>query len=1455
MITTKQAFNISRQIHIPNKHANLDVLYGPYESINQARESVPEVLRERGLTVGIINSFNGKLLEYWWKDGVTDSDLVIKQTSSGGDENSIPIYTMQMVEQLNPQGGYITIPNKSDLSGEVQNFTYSTSENGQIANILFSALRQLQAEVARLKNSYLYGMNSYKNRDTAFSAVLSDYEDESEEPLWAIDPEGLSLLQQVSIDSNSDIHGRVYVDKNKLVIEEGTWESKTVSDIQDPKTIFYVTLSNSNVIFSFDNTKENDEVEYINLNLQQHVNDNSPQNIMLILSKKQENKGENYIYITSDNIETDRNIIKGYYNPSSNQIQNSKYVINGSLSFNQISLSNTNLSNLSVYSKYQDFSKEVIPSKPNSKYKYDVAHITIRSVDDYQTLKDIVGFLQDDELVYCKGNRSLYIVDNGQIQIIGSKSSSPDDGTDDMSDTQILNKLESLGILYNDDSKTLKLNDISDITFINDDTGYKYNFKVDAYGNLKGNKVPNITETLAKQVEGKTFNDTNVRGFVATLANFAEGKSATADFKLNSDRVKIGAVYAPSSSDIIHGCTHGYIELENTSDKNFPLDGCYIHCARTDKSGNDMDVVHLALDGYVPAGGTYLIRCKQYAYEDDSNVFIKVNTFDKEWYVNGQLLDLTLYQNTKLGLALTYGYENLKNDDILVSIIQAKSNSTYTSAGLSLKDDSEIYTYPYAIHKSLIDSIYIGNAYTTTNGSGIWAASSAFTRKSNCIYKNMFELDPAKQAFQAFTLKDSSRVRWGWSKGNSFKTATDYQYLTLNNEFIEFPNSDEKYPVSKFTPKASFEHKNVCTDKTKLDLNKPNMVTCSFGINIYTTRCFNWISAGLFDEYVFIKNLDNGKEWTKIASYGQTESDSRRKQFNQSTLDAVYNRISRRFPADNTLYTSHKCIIELSQEDSNPKTYTYVVGRALKDGTPDFDHCSEEYTFTLYPDNYTPRIYQITDQQGFHWIEYQVWAAVAKKVNEQIENDKQENVIPILINTGDMTQNGTRINEWLDYYNAGKCLFNHLEQMNVVGNNDLCGTDVDKLGTGDDPGKSNSFYFHLFYCYEISELPSRIPIINGKYIPSLYYFDSINTRYLMVNSEIKDTNCSAWFNLKSNNNVVNIYTGYDIPATGDPTYVANTLNFNPIYNQIYNICYEVRNESLQDKKEIIGVCHELPFTVITTESIGDGNAGDTPIKSIPRSVSNDTKLVGSHLNQLNPQDRKGTYWFSRLMEYFGVRLIIGGHKHTYACTYPLRENYYYKDSQSDEQWKNSRDNGPKPMSSSLETDIISFVNPNDPSDQKNLTKFPLTKRKSVTDTSIPGVFLPYEANENLTGGIIYFMCQASGYKLTSNKELPTKLQKFSQIIPETNYDPTTKESTANSNQKYPMFSVISQNLVDNEIKFNIKLIRVEGIFSNDYKFTQSTYNSGEPSFKYLTVDVNNDYGTWGSADENLIENI
>jgi len=106
--------------------------------------------------------------------------------------------------------------------------------------------------------------------------------------------------------------------------------------------------------------------------------------------------------------------------------------------------------------------------------------------------------------------------------------------------------------------------------------------------------------------------------------------SELSDIKLYSDRIKIGSFYAPAITNKTFGCSHCFIELENTSDKDFPLDGCYLHFAHNvEINGEPTPIVnHLALKGYIPANGTYLIRGAKKAEFDDPNTFIKVKTFD-----------------------------------------------------------------------------------------------------------------------------------------------------------------------------------------------------------------------------------------------------------------------------------------------------------------------------------------------------------------------------------------------------------------------------------------------------------------------------------------------------------------------------------------------------------------------------------------------------------------------------------------------------------------------------------------------------------------------------------------------------------------------------------------------------------------------------------------------------------
>lgn len=101
------AFNISQPIDVRSKCANIDILYGPYNSIEEACQAILSTRRTIGRTVGIID--NGSILEYWWKSGIGDEDLVQKVEqlnlslhligdSSFTKEEGEPIYGKFMVE-------------------------------------------------------------------------------------------------------------------------------------------------------------------------------------------------------------------------------------------------------------------------------------------------------------------------------------------------------------------------------------------------------------------------------------------------------------------------------------------------------------------------------------------------------------------------------------------------------------------------------------------------------------------------------------------------------------------------------------------------------------------------------------------------------------------------------------------------------------------------------------------------------------------------------------------------------------------------------------------------------------------------------------------------------------------------------------------------------------------------------------------------------------------------------------------------------------------------------------------------------------------------------------------------------------------------------------------------------------------------------------------------------------
>jgi hypothetical protein len=289
-------------------------------------------------------------------------------------------------------------------------------------------------------------------------------------------------------------------------------------------------------------------------------------------------------------------------------------------------------------------------------------------------------------------------------------------------------------------------------------------------------------------------------------------------------------------------------------------------------------------------------------------------------------------------------------------------------------------------------------------------------------------------------------------------------------------------------------------------------------------------------------------------------------------------------------------------------------------------------------------------------------------------------------------------------------------------------------------------------------------------------------------------------------------------------------------------------EDANTKKTIV-FCLEMPFTVITNSSISLGQI------AVYRSISNADALVGCHMNQIiNTEVGAGIYWFSRLLEYRNIKLCVGGHKHTFMLTYPLAENYKYRNDITSNEWHDSNDGGyimeetleseqrienpditakNKYIPSKIDWFTIStyYKNSEGGNATINTSKFPYTVRNNISDSgsgdTTKTFFYPFTPVDSLPHPVVYLMCQATGYKQTSNKELPTPSQKFSRIIPKT--VPGDSSDTASADQKYPMFSILTLS----PTQINIKLGRILNIMdSKGFKFTQFVHGNGNTSIEW-----------------------
>ena len=111
---------------------------------------------------------------------------------------SIPVMSQSMVDEIDADSDidfdssddpYIFFDDGASLEGEAEENSVITAKNGTYLYIMMQTIRALQEEVARLKNSFEFGIDSYKDDTTAKSRVIEEYSDvAAREPLWGIDP-------------------------------------------------------------------------------------------------------------------------------------------------------------------------------------------------------------------------------------------------------------------------------------------------------------------------------------------------------------------------------------------------------------------------------------------------------------------------------------------------------------------------------------------------------------------------------------------------------------------------------------------------------------------------------------------------------------------------------------------------------------------------------------------------------------------------------------------------------------------------------------------------------------------------------------------------------------------------------------------------------------------------------------------------------------------------------------------------------------------------------------------------------------------------------------------------------------------------------------------------------------------------------------------------------------------
>lgn len=935
-----------------------------------------------------------------------------------------------------------------------------------------------------------------------------------------------------------------------------------------------------------------------------------------------------------------------------------------------------------TYEEYNERLQELTDTGDGIKPNYSegneptVNHISIKMGTWDQLNGNKRNFI-NGELLWCTDKTKLYIYNNGILYAVGGSGSTNDDST--MNEQQINDLIDS------------KLESVEQIGFIP------------------------VGSDSAKYI-AKVNNEGKLVVYDNSLDDYPESPSTNYYYSgtVSNEGLVINSFYLGGNSNDEHSyqpCSHNFVEIANVwmdgkaNTKDISLNGLYLLYFGENVSKWQI----LPLWGKIPAGGTFLIRGAQCSVMDSNTTKLKIKNYDMEWNISstdsstGEIVQSPIkFSQDNAVFYLCWGTKDQKFYEL-----NSDTPTDNLSTTLQLMDSSNS-----TCAKGYIDLASFNNEKICEKSTYVLPTGK---KAKDVLFRRWYMLDPVTQ----------SNPKDGISKHNNRK------YLSAT--YLTGANVGENCSIEEFTPKTSYENKTIGNTRSLFLENEPNTITCTFGIQatdntnstdgvkgsngkgIGATRGFCWNSVGYFDEYLMFKKQSD-TEWKKVESIKENiTAESYRSQLLEQgvTIPLCINNDYKQYYERirwETSYgqsvTTHKVLI--SGLTSGKYEYKIVRdnGIAYKDGynvsDESYTYTSKIRTFTVHSDSEVTsfNFVQTTDQQGANWEEYELWNLSARVIAR--EHDKWVNGytetksdgsteyhqpqtvgIPnfnFTINTGDICYNGSRSNEWIDYYRGYEPLADK-EEMLTVGNNDLAPISMRDIGNGkESPWKINVGVIDYFYAVEID---TRNPcIFSGKSainesqtvqykIPSLYSFNYGKFHFVSLLSEIrtisnktsygttddsgklidpentsaKDSNIeqstvNAIFGIKdslrgdgSNKNASAIYDveeewiikdlllwkGQEIPNNFD----RNEQRYN---STLVNNC-----------EKCIFFIHEMPFNIISQSSYDNYEQGAV----VPRETAK------AYLNRYH------NYEYQRLFKLWGIRMAIGGHKHTAALTGPV----------------------------------------------------------------------------------------------------------------------------------------------------------------------------------------------------------